>query len=181
MNDFLSQYNAPYTPYGAPQYQYMGGYRNYASPYSYGQNGMSVQNQGMQTQMSAQQQAQSSNPWIQVPNYEGAKSVMVGPNQTVYMMSQSAPEFYVKMTDAMGVATLKAYRFSEFDPVQDAMKTQTVQAGDFVTRDEMNSFANTVSAELNALKQAAQIQQNVVSQTAQKKDGANQGAKGAAK
>lgn len=183
MNDYTNQYGASYSPYSFQQNPYMGAYRSgYVSPYSYGQNGMNSINQGMQSQMAAQQQAQSNNPWIQVPNYEGAKSIMIGPNQTVYMMSQNAPEFYIKMTDAMGVATLKAYRFSEFDPEKVVMKTsQHIETGDFVTREEMNNFANTVSAELNALKQATQIQSSVTGQSTQKKPVTNQGTKETAK
>lgn len=80
---------------------------------------------------------------------------MVQPNQVAYMMNQNAPEFYVKATDTMGVATLKYFRFHEFSPEQEAVK-QAVdsQSASFVSRDEFNQFANTINAQFNAIQQS---------------------------
>lgn len=107
-----------------------------------------------QTPQNVPQGQQNSNiPWIPVPNVEGAKSVMVGPNQTVYMMSQNANEFYVKSTDAMGVATIHCYEFQEFDPATKSMQASAMQTQNFISRDEFNSFVTTVSNQFAALQQ----------------------------
>lgn len=126
-------------------------------PYTsvYGPNSGMSQGVGMQAPQLPPPQAQQSNvPWIQVPNIEAARNVMVQPNQTAYMMNQNAPEFYVKNTDAMGVATLRCFHFSEFDPTQEAAKeVLSSQAGNLVSREEFNNFAQAVSAQFNALQQ----------------------------
>lgn len=157
----------------AYEYGYMSGYNPYPTavtpagynvtppvpqrPYTsiYGANSGIPQNTSVQApQLPTQQTQQSNVPWIQVPNIEAARNVMVQPNQTAYMMNQNAPEFYVKNTDAMGVATLRCFHFSEFDPTQEAAKeVLSSQAGNLVSREEFNNFAQAVSAQFNALQQ----------------------------
>lgn len=152
---YMSGYN-PYTPAitpagypstpAMPQRPYMG---------AYGAISGVPQNTGMQTAQLPPAQTQQSNvPWIQVPNIEAARNVMVQPNQTAYMMNQNAPEFYVKATDAMGVATLRSFKFQEFDPTQEAAKeVLSSQAGNLVSREEFTQFAQAVNAQFNALQQ----------------------------
>ena len=152
---YMSGYN-PYTPKIVP-----GGYTGTPAmpqpPYTsiYGANSGIPQNTGIQPpQLPTQQTQQSNVPWIQVPNIEAARNVMVQPNQTAYMMNQNAPEFYVKNTDAMGVATLRCFHFSEFDPTQEAAKeVLNSQAGNLVSREEFNTFAQAVNAQFNAIQQ----------------------------
>lgn len=152
---YMSGYN-PYTPTVAPA-----GYPSTPAmpqrPYTsvYGATSGVPQNTGMQMAQIPPAQTQQSNvPWIQVPNIEAARNVMVQPNQTAYMMNQNAPEFYVKNTDAMGVATLRCFHFSEFDPTQEAAKeVLSSQANNLVSREEFAQFAQAVNAQFNALQQ----------------------------
>lgn len=138
-------YNA-YNP-GAPSYPYRPSMYNPYQPVT------------PQTPQNVQNGQQNSNiPWIPVPNVEGAKSVMVGPNQTVYMMSQNANEFYVKSTDAMGVATIHCYEFQEFDPAAKAMQANVAQTQNFISRDEFNNFVANVSNQFAAIQQNAMQQ-----------------------
>lgn len=114
-----------------------------------------------QVPQNVQQQA-SNIPWIQVPNIEAARNVMVQPNHTAYMMNQNAPEFYVKNTDAMGVATLRCFKFAEFNPTEEAAKeVLSSQAGNLVSREEFNNFAQNVAAQFNALQQNMVVNANV--------------------
>lgn len=160
---YMSGYN-PYTPKITPG-GYIGTPSIPQSPYTgiYGANSGMPQNVGVPaTQLPTQQTQQSNVPWIQVPNIEAARNVMVQPNQTAYMMNQNAPEFYVKNTDAMGVATLRCFHFSEFDPTQEAAKeVLNSQAGNLVSREEFTQFAQAVNAQFNALQQG--VTQNVPS------------------
>lgn len=123
-----------------------------------------------QQQIPAQPQPQQSNvPWIQVPNIEAARNVMVQPNQTAYMMNQNAPEFYVKSTDQMGVATLRCFAFQEFNPTEQAAKeVLSAQADKLVSREEFNNYAQAVNAQFNAIQQVlCNTSGQVVSQPAQ--------------
>lgn len=149
MNEFNS--GMPYGGYNGTQqpYPYMNGYRAYMP--NYGQNGQPTAPQPSPVTP----QSTSNIPWIQVPNIETAKNVMISPNQTAYIMNQNAPEFYVKSADSMGVAQMKYYRFTEFSPEEEAKRIETVKSGDFTTREEFTNFAKSVTAEIQALKQAA--------------------------
>lgn len=152
---YMSGYN-PYTPAATPT-GYPGVPAMSTRPYmgAYGATNGVPQNTGMQTPQLPPAQTQQSNvPWIQVPNIEAARNVMVQPNQTAYMMNQNAPEFYVKSTDQMGVATLRCFAFQEFNPTEQAAKeVLSAQADKLVSREEFNNFAQAVSAQFNALQQ----------------------------
>lgn len=152
---YMSGYN-PYTPAVTPA-GYPGAPAMPQRPYigAYGATSGVPQNTGMQTaQLPPAQTQQSNMPWIQVPNIEAARNVMVQPNQTAYMMNQNAPEFYVKSTDQMGVATLRCFAFQEFNPTEQAAKeVLSAQADKLVSREEFTQFAQAVNAQFNALQQ----------------------------
>lgn len=140
----------PYSP-GAP-FPYAGMYK---SPYNsmYGSQTPQTVPQTIPQQVQPQMNGQSLQ-CIQVPNADYAKSVVLNPNQTLYMVSQNAPELYAKTTDPMGVATMKYFKLVEFDPTMEAAQ-QAVnnQIGNVVSREEFNQFANNVAAQFNAIQQ----------------------------
>lgn len=140
----------PYNP-GAP-FPYAGMYK---SPYNTNYSVPSQLQPQNVVQQTPQQPMQISNlQCIQVPNADYAKSVVLNPNQTLYMVSQNAPELYAKTTDPMGVATMKYFKLVEFDPTMEAAQ-QAVnnQIGNVVSREEFNQFANNVAAQFNAIQQ----------------------------
>lgn len=147
-------------------------------PYSYnvGQNYALTQPQIAAQQQMQQMPANNSSPFVMVTSRDIVKDMSVPPNQTVYAMSQNAPEFYVKSADNMGLVTTRYFKFAEFDPAIEAAQMQAqaqaqnnVPAGDFVPRSEFNQFVNNVSQELNNLRQnALNAPQNaVVNETVQ--------------
>lgn len=73
--------------------------------------------------------------WIQVAGIEGARNQIVQPSNTAWMMDNNNPVFYVKSVDAMGSATMKAFRFTEIP-----LEVQTVGNSEYVTREEFNSL-----------------------------------------
>lgn len=157
----------PYNP-GAP-YSYANSYRTpYNTPYnSPGQPPM-PQTIGQQPQQPMQGQALQC---IQVPNSDYAKSVVLNPNQTLYMVSQNAPELYAKAADSMGVATMKYFKLVEFDPtIEAAQQAVNTQIGNVVSRDEFNAFANSVQTQFNALQSGFMNQGNVHVQSAVQTD-----------
>lgn len=140
----------PYNP-GAP-FPYAGMYK---SPYNTNYSVPSqLQPQNVVPQTPQQPMQISNLQCIQVPNADYAKSVVLNPNQTLYMVSQNAPELYAKTTDPMGVATMKYFKLVEFDPTMEAAQ-QAVnnQIGNVVSREEFNQFANNVAAQFNAIQQ----------------------------
>lgn len=141
----------PYNP-GAP-YSYGAGSSRNPYPGMYGMN-----NQPQPATMGQQpQQPIPQTPalqCIQVPSADYAKSVVLNPNQTLYMVSQNAPELYAKAADSMGVATMKYFKLVEFDPTMEAaQQAVNTQIGNVVSREEFNAFANNVAAQFNAIQQ----------------------------
>lgn len=146
--------NYGYTPGAYNPYPSYGYTSPYNTPYVNGYTPALPSQQPTPQQPQNVPQQQSNVPWIQVPSIEAARNVMVQPNQTAYIMNQNAPEFYVKAADAMGVATLRSFRFQEFDPTTEAAKQALdSQAGNLVSREEFNKFANNVAARFSALQQ----------------------------
>lgn len=142
-----------YDPYNTGMPDFTNPYRGYTNPYD-------PYNTGRNRMQNGQNMQDSNMQWIYVNGIEGARNVMVSPNQTAYMMSQSSNEFYVKAVDNMGVAVLKAYRFQEFDPNAEAQQIANAQNADYVSRNEYNQFVNNVSNQL------AMIQQNLTTPAA---------------
>lgn len=145
-----------------------------ANPYNYTQqpNYAATQPQiGAQQQLIQQQMPMNnSSPFIMVSSRENAKDITVSANQTIYAMSQNAPEFYVKSADNMGLVTTRYFKFAEFDPAVEAAQLQAqaqaqnnAPAGDFVPRSEFNQFVTNVSQELQNVRQSlANAPQNAV-------------------
>ncbi len=173
----------PYTPYGNTGIGNSGayGYQGVAypgNPYNYtqGQNIAAIQPQIGAQQPQVQQQNNGS-PFIMVPSREAAKDITVSANQTIYAMSQNAPEFYVKSADNMGLVTTRYFKFAEFDPAVEAAQLQAqaqaaqnaqnnAPAGDYVPRSEFNQVVqvvNNLSQELNSVRQSiANAPQNAI-------------------
>ncbi len=89
---------------------------------------------------------QSSNVnWIQVNGYQGAKDIIVQPNQTSWLMNTNAQEFYVKSADNMGVSSLKCYSFKEIDPnsIENSLDNKNVV---YVTKSEFDSLKEKIQA-----------------------------------
>lgn len=156
----------PYNP-GVP-YSYANPYRTPYTPTYTGTTQPVVQQAiGQQSQqMGAQGQSLQC---IQVPNADYAKSVVLNPNQTLYMVSQNSPELYAKAADSMGVATMKYFKLVEFDPTMEAaQQAVNTQIGNVVSREEFNQFANSVAAQFNAIQSGLSSQGNIpVQQTVQ--------------
>lgn len=128
-------YNQPYNPYQA--------YNAY-NPNIYSDRLAAMQQQFNTTTNTNNNNAnpQTNNVqnvnWIQVNGIDGAKDVIVQPNQTSWMMDTNSQKFYIKSSDSLGVSSLKCYQFSEIDLNNQNLK-ETVAPFDtscFVTKDE---------------------------------------------
>lgn len=90
---------------------------------------------------------QSSNVnWIYVNGYEGAKSNIVQPGQTAWMMDNNDPVFYVKSVDNMGSATLKAFGFSEINPANSTPAPAAPDLSNYVQKTDMAAVMERLKA-----------------------------------
>lgn len=132
----------PYNPYATPGNPYAPNPMAYTSPFV--QNQMQAQQSPVTAPtspgMAQPNQNTTNGPWVLVNGVQGAREVMVQPNQTIYMMSQNSNEFYVKAADNMGVANMRCFRFNEFDPNAEMQQNVQQPQVDYVTREEVESI-----------------------------------------
>lgn len=147
-----------FTPQGTPVPP--NGY-NYTPNASFNaQNGNFAQQAAPLAGQAVTQQGNNSNvPWVYVPSIESAKQIFCAPSQTIYIMNQNQPEFYVKSANEMGVVDMKICPFNmmtltEYEQGKTQAATQANNTDmDFLPRAEFNQFASNVSQELNTVRQ----------------------------
>lgn len=112
-------------------YQYPYQERQY-SPYTQG-------NQGNFVNYNQPQNAQpvSNVTWVPVSGIQGARDHIVQPGNTAWLMDNNDTVFYVKASDALGVTTLKAYRFSE-------VGLDAPAEPQYVTREEFEALKKSI-------------------------------------
>lgn len=104
------------------------------------------------------QQAQNTQPaqnvnWVYVSGVDGAKNQIVQPGQTVWMMDNNEPYFYVKAVDGVGSSSLRIFQFAE---VQEAAPEQPEQPqidmSQYVQRDEFEKLKAIVEQTASTIK-----------------------------
>ena len=130
------------------------------------------QNNNNWNQQNAQAQqaipAQNVN-WIQVSGIDGAKNQIVQPGQTVWMMDNNEPYFYVKTVDKIGSPEFHAFFFqeiSESEINQRTMPTEQPQIdlSQYVQRGEFEQLKALIEQLTNAQeKRPAKANKEVVS------------------
>lgn len=105
--------------YGAynPNYGY--------TPYMYGQ-------------MAQNKTLQGGNTFSYVNGLEGAKGFAMPPNQTILLMDSDNPMFYLKTSNNLGQAFIKAYKFEEVN--LDAPTLPQTTKIDYVTKKDLDDL-----------------------------------------
>lgn len=103
--------------------------------------------------------------WIRVSGIDGAKNQIVQPGQTVWMMDNNEPYFYVKSADNVGSCTFRIFQFAE---VQETTQEQTTQPqidlSGYVQRGEFEQLKEMIEQLTNAQeKQPVKANKEVVS------------------
>lgn len=134
------------------------------------QNFYSQQQNGWNQQSVPAQQTQAAQPtqnvnWVYVSGVDGAKNQIVQPGQTVWMMDNNEPYFYVKAVDGVGSSSLRIFQFSEVQDVTPEQPTQQIDMSQYVQRKEFD--------ELKAMVEQSSITQK--KQPAKAKEGVNNG------
>lgn len=71
---------------------------------------------------------------------QSAESYQMGANSSVILMDSTRARFYLKQTDASGIATLKAYDFKEAEADKPA---------EYVTKSEFEAFKAAMKGDKN--------------------------------
>ena len=130
---------------------------NYNNPYqSYNQNYVYQQpyNQYPQyqqpTQMYQTYQPQVVyHPLTYINGIEGAKTFIVNPNQTFYLMDSDSNTLYVKTADAQGKCDLKAFVLSSAENNPHNQQKADLHSLNYVTKEDLNIFKEEI---INAIK-----------------------------
>jgi len=97
-----------------------------------------------------QQNNQNSIIWVQ--GEAGAKSFLVGPNQTVQLWDSEAQTIYLKSADASGMPSLKILDYTIRDEKTPSKNAQNRSDFDsFVTKDEFHSFEEKIQRKIEKL------------------------------
>ena len=115
-------------------------------------NGWGQQNMPAQ-QSQPTQQSQNVN-WVYVSGMDGAKNQIVQPGQTVWMMDNNDPYFYVKAVDNVGSSTFRIFQFSEVQEVAPEQPTQQIDLSDYVPRGEFDALKEQVEQLTTAQKKS---------------------------
>ena len=105
-------------------------------------NGWGQQN--TQAAQQTQEQRQNVN-WVYVSGVDGAKNQIVQPGQTVWMMDNNDPYFYVKSVDDVGSSTFRIFQFTEVQDVsQEKSEQQKMDMSQYVQREEFDKLKNKI-------------------------------------
>ena len=76
--------------------------------------------------------------WVQ--GIEGAKAFQIAPNSNIPLFdSENDGIFYIKISDNVGMCTLRAFKFEEIKPTN---QTQQVDLSEYVKKTELESLIN---------------------------------------
>lgn len=103
--------------------------------------------------------------WIRVSGIDGAKSQIVQPGQTVWMMDNNEPYFYVKSADNVGSCTFRIFQFAEVQEVaQEQSEKPQIDLSQYVQRGEFEQLKAMIEQLTNAQeKQPIKANKEVVS------------------
>lgn len=139
-------YSTPANPYAPNPMQFSQPMSNYTQPIT--QTAPIAQQTAVQAPVTAQNgPVNGGSPFIPVSNASVVKEAQVPANQTAWFMNQNVQEFYVKSADNLGVCQTRYYRFTEFNPEQEAQMAQQAQmmnqqsvSANYVTKDEVEEI-----------------------------------------
>jgi len=113
------------------------------------------QNQQSFQQNAPQQQNNQTNSIIWVQGEAGAKSFLVGPNQTVQLWDSESQTIYLKSADASGMPSMKVLDYTIRDenltPSKNAQNRSNFES--YVTKDELVQLEDRISKKVERMIQ----------------------------
>lgn len=110
------------------------------------------QNYQQNAQPQTQTQLTQNVNWVYVSGVDGAKNQIVQPGQTVWMMDNNEPYFYVKSVDGVGNSSLRIFQFSEVQDVTPEQPTQQIDMSQYVQRKEFDELKSQLDQFTNTQK-----------------------------
>lgn len=103
--------------------------------------------------------------WIRVSGIDGAKNQIVQPGQTVWMMDNNEPYFYVKSADNVGSCTFRIFQFAEVQEIAPEQPEQPqIDLSQYVQRGEFEQLKALIEQFTNEQeKQPVKANKEVVS------------------
>lgn len=115
------------------------------------QNNWNHQNTQTQQTQTQPQPVQNVN-WVYVSGVDGAKNQIVQPGQTVWMMDNNEPYFYVKAVDGVGSSSLRIFQFAEVQETAPEQPEQKIDLSQYVQRDEFEKLKTMVEQSTSTSK-----------------------------
>ena len=122
-------------------------------------NPYALQMQNLQNQlqqMNPYQQNQGSNQIQYVNGIESANAYQMSPNSSVLLMDNNLPRFYVKTTDAAGMASVKTFEFHEYVE----QKPEEINPELYVTRKEFEELKKMIQEKEAAHESAKNVRES---------------------
>lgn len=115
----------------------------FGTNYGYIPNMQAYQNPYAQNITPGMQMNMQGNPTnsglIRVTGIDGAKAYQMQPNSVVALFDANEDIMYIKSADGAGFPTIRTFKFIPYEETQ-----QTMTAGDFISREEFESFKKEV-------------------------------------
>ena len=122
-------------------------------------NPYALQMQNLQNQlqqMNPYQQNQNSNQIQYVNGIESANAYQMSPNSSVLLMDNNLPRFYVKTTDAAGMASVKTFEFHEYVE----QKPEEINPELYVTRKEFEELKKMIQEKETAHESVKNVRES---------------------
>lgn len=102
----------------------------------------------------AQQQSHTGLTWVQ--GEAGAKSFLVGPNQTVALWDSEAQVIYLKSADASGMPSMKILDYTIRDSSN--LPPKTPVNDEYATKNEVETIKDSLKHEIDEIKESLGIE-----------------------
>ena len=102
----------------------------------------------------AQQQPHTGLTWVQ--GEAGAKSFLVGPNQTVDLWDSEAQVIYLKSADASGMPSMKILDYTIRDSSN--LPPKTPVNDEYATKNEVETIKDSLKHEIDEIKESLGIE-----------------------
>jgi hypothetical protein len=102
----------------------------------------------------AQQQSHTGLTWVQ--GEAGAKSFLVGPNQTVDLWDSEAQVIYLKSADASGMPSMKILDYTIRDSSN--LPPKTPVNDEYATKNEVETIKDSLKHEIDEIKESLGIE-----------------------
>ncbi len=102
----------------------------------------------------AQQQPHTGLTWVQ--GEAGAKSFLVGPNQTVALWDSEAQVIYLKSADASGMPSMKILDYTIRDSSN--LPPKTPVNDEYATKNEVETIKDSLKHEIDEIKESLGIE-----------------------